>query len=179
MLDQPYPGLISLYFTFPAAVSVESIGTKLNGLLKDAESRIHDLSGPEGLCPPVFTSRPSISSIIIGEYFNGMWVLEQRVINVIPQAIRALRSRAAPVTRWTSRLASGNVVSRGCDACYWAGTRRDHQMRPLRLWSMSSVTIPSVCRFLSRSRVPLAQNSKVNNSGNVASSTVVVNRSRG
>ncbi|XP_034485757.1 ankyrin repeat and fibronectin type-III domain-containing protein 1 isoform X2 [Drosophila innubila] len=46
--------------------SVESIGTKLNGLLKDAESRIHDLSGPEGLCPPVFTSRPSISSIIIG-----------------------------------------------------------------------------------------------------------------
>ncbi|XP_051863212.1 uncharacterized protein LOC117573733 isoform X2 [Drosophila albomicans] len=46
--------------------SVESIGTKLNGLLKDAESRIHDLSGPEGLCPPVFQSRPSISSIIIG-----------------------------------------------------------------------------------------------------------------
>ncbi|XP_064553293.1 ankyrin repeat and fibronectin type-III domain-containing protein 1 isoform X2 [Drosophila montana] len=46
--------------------SVDSIGTKLNGLLKDAESRIHDLSGPEGLCAPVFTSRPSISSIIIG-----------------------------------------------------------------------------------------------------------------
>ncbi|KAH8359434.1 hypothetical protein KR093_006563 [Drosophila rubida] len=46
------------------AVSVESIGTKLNGLLKDAESRIHDLSGPEGLCPPIFASRPSISSII-------------------------------------------------------------------------------------------------------------------
>ncbi|EDW81233.2 uncharacterized protein Dwil_GK11138, isoform B [Drosophila willistoni] len=46
--------------------SVDSIGTKLNGLLKDAESRIHDLSGPEGLCPPMFASRPSISSIIIG-----------------------------------------------------------------------------------------------------------------
>ncbi|KQS52487.1 uncharacterized protein LOC6554887 isoform X3 [Drosophila erecta] len=46
--------------------SVDTIGTKLNGLLKDAESRIHDLSGPEGLCPPVFASRPSISSIIIG-----------------------------------------------------------------------------------------------------------------
>ncbi|XP_032596013.2 uncharacterized protein LOC6567503 isoform X2 [Drosophila grimshawi] len=46
--------------------SVDSIGTKLNGLLKDAESRIHDLSGQEGLCAPVFTSRPSISSIIIG-----------------------------------------------------------------------------------------------------------------
>ncbi|XP_023175624.2 uncharacterized protein LOC111602668 isoform X2 [Drosophila hydei] len=43
-----------------------SIGTKLNGLLKDAETRIHDLSGPEGLCTPIFTSRPSISSIIIG-----------------------------------------------------------------------------------------------------------------
>ncbi|XP_020799728.1 uncharacterized protein LOC110177371 isoform X2 [Drosophila serrata] len=46
--------------------SVDTIGTKLNGLLKDAESRIHDLSGPEGLCPPMFASRPSISSIIIG-----------------------------------------------------------------------------------------------------------------
>ncbi|XP_017855651.1 PREDICTED: uncharacterized protein LOC108608675 isoform X1 [Drosophila arizonae] len=46
--------------------SVDSIGTKLNGLLKDAECRIHDLSGPEGLCTPVFSSRPSISSIIIG-----------------------------------------------------------------------------------------------------------------
>ncbi|KPU79747.1 uncharacterized protein Dana_GF17001, isoform F [Drosophila ananassae] len=46
--------------------SVDTIGTKLNGLLKDAESRIHDLSGPEGLCPPIFASRPSISSIIIG-----------------------------------------------------------------------------------------------------------------
>lgn len=56
---------------------MDSIGTKLNGLLKDAESRIHDLSGPEGLCPPVFTSRPSISSIIIGEYFNEMSELEQ------------------------------------------------------------------------------------------------------
>lgn len=62
---------------FCSAVSVDSIGTKLNGLLKDAESRIHDLSGPEGLCPPVFTSRPSISSIIIGEYFNEMSELEQ------------------------------------------------------------------------------------------------------
>ncbi|KAH8382787.1 hypothetical protein KR009_005240 [Drosophila setifemur] len=48
--------------------SVDTIGTKLNGLLKDAESRIHDLSGPEGLCPPIFASRPSISSIIIGEW---------------------------------------------------------------------------------------------------------------
>uniref|UniRef100_A0A6P4E8Y2 Uncharacterized protein LOC108041180 isoform X1 n=1 Tax=Drosophila rhopaloa TaxID=1041015 RepID=A0A6P4E8Y2_DRORH len=46
--------------------SVDTIGTKLNGLLKDAESRIHDLSGPEGLCAPMFASRPSISSIIIG-----------------------------------------------------------------------------------------------------------------
>ncbi|EDW17007.2 uncharacterized protein LOC6575537 isoform X2 [Drosophila mojavensis] len=46
--------------------SVDSIGTKLNGLLKDAESRIHDLSGPDGLCTPGFSSRPSISSIIIG-----------------------------------------------------------------------------------------------------------------
>ncbi|XP_034137497.1 uncharacterized protein LOC117589563 isoform X5 [Drosophila guanche] len=46
--------------------SAENIGSKLNGLLQDAESRIHDLSGPEGLCPPVFASRPSISSIIIG-----------------------------------------------------------------------------------------------------------------
>ncbi|KAH8278397.1 hypothetical protein KR018_002303, partial [Drosophila ironensis] len=46
--------------------SVDTIGTKLNGLLKDAESHIHDLSGPEGLCPPIFASRPSISSIIIG-----------------------------------------------------------------------------------------------------------------
>ncbi|XP_023175628.2 uncharacterized protein LOC111602668 isoform X5 [Drosophila hydei] len=46
--------------------SADSIGTKLNGLLKDAETRIHDLSGPEGLCTPIFTSRPSISSIIIG-----------------------------------------------------------------------------------------------------------------
>ncbi|XP_030369216.1 uncharacterized protein LOC115620217 [Scaptodrosophila lebanonensis] len=46
--------------------SVDSIGTKLNGLLKDAESRIHELSGPEALCPPIFASRPSISSIIIG-----------------------------------------------------------------------------------------------------------------
>ncbi|XP_017082695.2 uncharacterized protein LOC108115650 isoform X3 [Drosophila eugracilis] len=46
--------------------SVDTIGTKLNGLLKDAESRIHDLNGPEGLCPPMFASRPSISSIIIG-----------------------------------------------------------------------------------------------------------------
>ncbi|XP_017142499.1 uncharacterized protein LOC108155881 [Drosophila miranda] len=46
--------------------SAENIGSKLNGLLQDAESRIHDLSGPEGLCPPIFASRPSISSIIIG-----------------------------------------------------------------------------------------------------------------
>ncbi|XP_073815068.1 ankyrin repeat and fibronectin type III domain containing protein wide awake isoform X3 [Musca autumnalis] len=46
--------------------SVDSIGTKLNGLLKDAEIRIHDLSGLEGTCQPSFSSRPSISSIIIG-----------------------------------------------------------------------------------------------------------------
>ncbi|XP_017849231.1 uncharacterized protein LOC108604320 isoform X2 [Drosophila busckii] len=46
--------------------AAENIGSKLNGLLKDAESRIHDLSGPEGLGQPIFTSRPSISSIIIG-----------------------------------------------------------------------------------------------------------------
>ncbi|BFF90863.1 uncharacterized protein DMAD_09307 [Drosophila madeirensis] len=46
--------------------SAENIGSKLNGLLQDAESRIHDLSGPEGLCAPIFASRPSISSIIIG-----------------------------------------------------------------------------------------------------------------
>ncbi|KAI8119697.1 Ankyrin repeat and fibronectin type-III domain-containing protein 1 [Lucilia cuprina] len=47
-------------------VSVDSIGTKLNGLLKDAELRINDLSGLEGTCQPSFSSRPSISSIIIG-----------------------------------------------------------------------------------------------------------------
>ncbi|XP_046805770.1 uncharacterized protein LOC111678250 isoform X3 [Lucilia cuprina] len=46
--------------------SVDSIGTKLNGLLKDAELRINDLSGLEGTCQPSFSSRPSISSIIIG-----------------------------------------------------------------------------------------------------------------
>ncbi|XP_059217823.1 uncharacterized protein LOC106080825 isoform X2 [Stomoxys calcitrans] len=46
--------------------SVDSIGTKLNGLLKDAEIRIHDLSGLDGTCQPSFSSRPSISSIIIG-----------------------------------------------------------------------------------------------------------------
>ncbi|XP_061391671.1 uncharacterized protein LOC133327115 [Musca vetustissima] len=46
--------------------SVDSIGTKLNGLLKDAEIRIHDLSGLEGTCQPSFSTRPSISSIIIG-----------------------------------------------------------------------------------------------------------------
>ncbi|KAM7363779.1 ankyrin repeat and fibronectin type III domain containing protein wide awake isoform 2-T7 [Cochliomyia hominivorax] len=46
--------------------SVDSIGTKLNGLLKDAEVRINDLSGLEGTCQPSFSSRPSISSIIIG-----------------------------------------------------------------------------------------------------------------
>ncbi|ALC47784.1 CG6954 [Drosophila busckii] len=51
---------------FRFAVAAENIGSKLNGLLKDAESRIHDLSGPEGLGQPIFTSRPSISSIIIG-----------------------------------------------------------------------------------------------------------------
>jgi len=56
-----------------SSVSLRSgtIGTKLNGLLKDAESRIHDLSGPEGLCPPMFASRPSISSIIIGEWWSS------------------------------------------------------------------------------------------------------------
>lgn len=48
-------------------VSVDSIGTKLNGLLKDAEVRINDLSGLEGTCQPSFSSRPSISSIIIGK----------------------------------------------------------------------------------------------------------------
>ncbi|XP_069961756.1 uncharacterized protein wake isoform X2 [Bactrocera oleae] len=48
--------------------SSDTIGNKLNGLLKDAESRIQDLSGTSdgGLCQPTFASRPSISSIIIG-----------------------------------------------------------------------------------------------------------------
>ncbi|XP_028898759.2 uncharacterized protein LOC105216385 isoform X2 [Zeugodacus cucurbitae] len=48
--------------------SSDTIGNKLNALLKDAESRIQDLSGTSdgGLCQPTFTSRPSISSIIIG-----------------------------------------------------------------------------------------------------------------
>ncbi|CAD6992617.1 unnamed protein product [Ceratitis capitata] len=48
--------------------STDTIGSKLNGLLKDAESRIQDLSGTSdgGLCQPTFASRPSISSIIIG-----------------------------------------------------------------------------------------------------------------
>lgn len=97
------------------------------------------------------------------------------------QAIRAPRSLAARATRWTNRLASGNVASRGCDACYWAGTRHDHQMRLPRLWSMSPVTIPSVCRFLSRSRVPSALNSKVNHNNNMNNNCActVVSRSRG
>ncbi|XP_067616980.1 ankyrin repeat and fibronectin type-III domain-containing protein 1 isoform X1 [Eurosta solidaginis] len=48
--------------------STDTIGNKLNGLLKDAESRIQDLSGTSdgGLCQPSFSTRPSISSIIIG-----------------------------------------------------------------------------------------------------------------
>ncbi|XP_053946431.1 uncharacterized protein LOC128855501 isoform X2 [Anastrepha ludens] len=48
--------------------STDTIGNKLNGLLKDAESRIQDLSGTSdgGLCQPTFSTRPSISSIIIG-----------------------------------------------------------------------------------------------------------------
>ncbi|KAH8251920.1 hypothetical protein KR038_011086, partial [Drosophila bunnanda] len=64
--------------------SVDTIGTKLNGLLKDAESRIHDLSGPEGLCPPMFASRPSISSIIIGEWPPSSrieWALNQQLFS--------------------------------------------------------------------------------------------------
>ncbi|KAL9894742.1 ankyrin repeat and fibronectin type III domain containing protein wide awake isoform 2-T2 [Glossina fuscipes fuscipes] len=46
--------------------AVDNIGTKLNALLKDAESRVHELSGLEGTCQPTYSSRPSISSIIIG-----------------------------------------------------------------------------------------------------------------
>lgn len=69
-----------------SVVSVDTIGTKLNGLLKDAESRIHDLSGPEGLCPPVFASRPSISSIIIGEWSSSQLesALNQNLNSLFP-----------------------------------------------------------------------------------------------
>lgn len=54
---------------YSIAVAVDNIGTKLNALLKDAESRVHELSGLEGTaCQPTYSSRPSISSIIIGKY---------------------------------------------------------------------------------------------------------------
>lgn len=103
------------------------------------------------------------------------------LICLIIQAIRAPRSQAARATRWTNRLVSGNVASRACDACYLAGTRHDHQMRPPQLWSMSPVTIPSVCRFLSRSRVPSVLNSKVNHNNNMNNNCActVVSHSRG
>lgn len=52
----------------------DALGNHLNALLRDADNRIHELSGAEDVPQAAFSTRASFSSII-GEYKIGikMW----------------------------------------------------------------------------------------------------------
>lgn len=87
---------------FSSAVkSADSLGNHLNGLLHDAENRIHDLSTADEMSQPPFSTRASFSSII-GKYCpwlnliafvlcfecETLWGWRQSAWEIFPQLFR-------------------------------------------------------------------------------------------